>query len=323
MQDEGFERGLFSCLFIATASSTDKIMRDLDKKPGNLWRNILTLLCTLCIGIVIGQLTIQALLFPQLSQITSSQQAYKQFLLTSQAIMACSSFIIGPLLYWYNFEKKSLGHLFKGEQRYQVFIPIIFVMMIAAMTVNTFFIYLNMQLKFPSWLAGFEKWAQDKEAILEQLTHVMTTIHSLKDLLITTIVLAVLPAIGEEMVFRSILQKIFFKSTNNMHMAIIMSACIFSAIHLQLYGFLPRFLLGVLFGYLYWWTQNLVFPIAAHFFNNFSTLVFLFLGQQHYIQEKHESFSILAVLCCGLAVTVLMHKLYKATRYLHTQATNL
>jgi membrane protease YdiL (CAAX protease family) len=293
-----------------------------DKKSNSTMWHILMLLCTMCIGIVIGQITIQFLLTSRSAQLASSPEAYKQFLLTSQAIMGCSIFIVGPLLYWYQFEKKPLRHLFAGEQRYMAFIIHTFALMFVAMTVNTFFTSFNMQLKFPTWLAGFEKWAQEKEAALKQLTDLLTTFHSLKDFLIVTLVIGVIPAIGEEFVFRGILQKIFFRGTHNMHIAIVISALIFSAIHLQFYGFLPRFFLGVLFGYLYWWTQNLAFPIAAHFFNNFATLIVLFLHQRYPGKEEHESVSIIWVLFCALAVAVFIHELYKRTRYLHNNATN-
>jgi membrane protease YdiL (CAAX protease family) len=82
------------------------------------------------------------------------------------------------------------------------------------------------------------------------------------------VIIALLPAIGEEVVFRGVLQRQVQRVIFPTWLAILIAAAIFSAIHLQFEGFLSRWLLGVLLGWLYWQTGNLWVPAIAHFFNN-------------------------------------------------------
>jgi uncharacterized protein len=88
------------------------------------------------------------------------------------------------------------------------------------------------------------------------------------ELLANLLVIAVLPAVGEELVFRGIVQPQLERVTKNPWTAIIITAVIFSAIHMQFEGFFPRMLLGVVLGWLYWQSRNLWVPIIAHLFNN-------------------------------------------------------
>lgn len=81
-------------------------------------------------------------------------------------------------------------------------------------------------------------------------------------------IIALLPAIGEELVFRGVLQQQLLRRLKNPWTALIVSACIFSFIHFQFEGFLPRVMLGFILGWLYWKTRNFWVPVAAHFFNN-------------------------------------------------------
>jgi uncharacterized protein len=82
------------------------------------------------------------------------------------------------------------------------------------------------------------------------------------------LVIAVLPGIGEELVFRGVMQPQLERLTQNPWVSILLTALFFSAIHMQFEGFLPRFLLGMVLGWLYFATRNLWVPILAHLFNN-------------------------------------------------------
>lgn len=92
--------------------------------------------------------------------------------------------------------------------------------------------------------------------------------NSIGALLMNILVIGIVPGIGEELVFRGIIQKEFQSYLKNPYIAIIISSIIFSALHLQFEGFLPRFILGMVLGLLYYWTGNLWVNIAVHAFNN-------------------------------------------------------
>jgi len=102
--------------------------------------------------------------------------------------------------------------------------------------------------------------------------------------------IAIIPAIGEELFFRGVMQRIFSDWFKNMHVAIFFTAFLFAAIHMQFYGMLPRMMLGVLFGYLYYWTGSLWVPVFAHFLNNGAAVIVSYLSSRGFISSGYEDF---------------------------------
>jgi len=120
---------------------------------------------------------------------------------------------------------------------------------------------LNEQIDLPEWMRGMEDKAQ-------MLTKAFLQVNGFGGIVVNIIMIAILPALGEELIFRGILQKLFTEFTGRTIWGILISATLFSAMHLQFQGFIPRFALGVLFGYLFVWSGSLWLPIIAHFINN-------------------------------------------------------
>lgn len=116
-----------------------------------------------------------------------------------------------------------------------------------------------------SWL---ESQLKPSEELAEKLSHIFLSEASNVSLWVLVFSMAVVPAICEELVFRGILQPLFSRMTKNIHLGIWISAFIFSVIHMQFYGFLPRLLLGAVLGYLVIWSGSLWPAIFAHFVNN-------------------------------------------------------
>jgi membrane protease YdiL (CAAX protease family) len=93
------------------------------------------------------------------------------------------------------------------------------------------------------------------------------------DLFSNLLVIALLPAIGEELFFRGIVQKQFEELTQNRTAGIVLTALLFSALHMQFFGFIPRFVLGVFLGFLYQWSGTIWLPVTAHFINNAGAVI--------------------------------------------------
>lgn len=127
---------------------------------------------------------------------------------------------------------------------------------------------LNKQMVLPSFMAPVENWMKAQEALAEQLTNMLLAGNGMMNLLANLLVIAVMAGITEEFLFRGALQRIIGKWTSNHHIVIWTAAIIFSAFHMQFYGFLPRMLLGAYFGYLLYWSKNIWIPVFAHFVNN-------------------------------------------------------
>jgi membrane protease YdiL (CAAX protease family) len=151
---------------------------------------------------------------------------------------------------------------------------------------NSVIIDWNANLNFGG---GFWDWARDKEELAATFTKFITTFASPQEFLIGLFIIAILPAIGEEFAFRGWLQPTIQKVSGNPHVAIWVSAFLFSALHMQFFGFVPRMLLGGLFGYLMYWSNNLWIPIAAHFVNNGLSVLMIYLHQIGAVEIDVES----------------------------------
>ena len=139
----------------------------------------------------------------------------------------------------------------------------------------------NKGMELPSFLASMEEMMRQMEESAKEVTDQFLNTSSVGMMFVNLFVIALLPAVGEEMMFRGWLQRVLGKSVNY-HTAIWVSAFVFSAIHFQFYGFIPRMLIGAALGYLYYYTGSLWMPIIAHFVNNAAAVVTAFLSYNGY-----------------------------------------
>ena len=208
-------------------------------------------------------------------------------------IQACATFfglVAGPLLYWSAIEKRKAADFVRHKAAVTPLTLVLTAMAVVFfMMPNSVLIEWNAHIEFPDSLKNLETWARQREDYAEELTRFLTTFASPGEFLFGFFVIAVLPAIGEELVFRGMLQPQMQRATKNIHVAIWISAFLFSSLHMQFFGFFPRLLLGALFGYLYYWSGNLIVPMAAHFFNNGFSVVMLYLHQLGKIDIDVES----------------------------------
>jgi membrane protease YdiL (CAAX protease family) len=147
---------------------------------------------------------------------------------------------------------------------------------------------INGKMSFPDTFSGIETWMRNMEDTAGIMVEQFMKVTSLSGLLFNVFMIAVLPAIGEELMFRGVVQRIFTTWTKNHHWGIWISAFLFSAMHLQFYGFLPRMALGALFGYMLVWTGSMWIPMLAHFVNNLMGVLGYFLMNKQVISKDVE-----------------------------------
>ncbi len=140
---------------------------------------------------------------------------------------------------------------------------------------------LNSAMHFPDWLSGMENWMTEKENDADNVFNFLAASKTFSAMIFNLLLIAVLPAIGEEIIFRGVFQNIFQRLLRNDHLGILVTATLFSAIHLQFFGFIPRLILGLALGYLYYYSGNLWMPVIAHFVNN-ALAVPYFLGGEKF-----------------------------------------
>jgi uncharacterized protein len=149
---------------------------------------------------------------------------------------------------------------------------------------------INGQMKLPEAFSGIENWMRNMEDTAGTMVEQFMKVTSFSGFLFNVFMIAVLPALGEELMFRGVIQRIFSTWTKNHHWGIWISAFLFSAMHLQFYGFLPRMALGAMFGYLLVWTGSMWVPILAHFVNNLMGVIGYFLINKNVISKDVEEF---------------------------------
>jgi membrane protease YdiL (CAAX protease family) len=163
------------------------------------------------------------------------------------------------------------------------------VITLGAIFFNALLVYWNAQLSLPDSMADIENWMRTMETQLMEMTKFLTNFQSIPELMTGILVIGVFAGVGEELFFRGIMQPKMKLYTNSAHWGIWLTAIIFSAIHFQFYGFLPRVFLGALFGYLYHYSGSLLYPILAHIFNNSLTVLVIYLDNQGVVDFDLES----------------------------------
>jgi membrane protease YdiL (CAAX protease family) len=127
---------------------------------------------------------------------------------------------------------------------------------------------INSAMHLPGWLSGVEHWMIEKEEKADNLIDLLVASNIFWVMILNLLTIALIPAIAEEMIFRGVFQKIFYNLFKSGHMAIWFTSFLFSTIHFQFFGFIPRFILGLVFGYLFFWSGTLWLPVISHFVNN-------------------------------------------------------
>ncbi|TGE26532.1 CPBP family intramembrane glutamic endopeptidase [Hymenobacter metallicola] len=155
-------------------------------------------------------------------------------------------------------------------------------LIILSLPLMSAFIQWNADMHLPGFFGGFERWARAKEEELKGVTAFLTRLNSPVRLAVALLVIGVVPAISEELFFRGVIQRNLVDLFKSRHAGVFLAAAIFSAIHMQFLGFIPRFVLGLILGYLYEWSGNILVPMAAHFTQNAFQLLLIYVQQQQW-----------------------------------------
>ncbi|MEC7754601.1 MULTISPECIES: CPBP family intramembrane glutamic endopeptidase [unclassified Roseivirga] len=199
--------------------------------------------------------------------------------LSTQILYTLVFTFLVPWFYIKIFAEKKLSTLSNETKVRPIAVVVVVLATLTFMVVNSYFIEWNQNIKFPEFMSGFEKWARETEDQLAKATEKFTTFNNFGEFLFGFIAIALLPGIGEELLFRGLLQNSLQRLSKNKHLAIWLSALLFSAIHLQFYGLVPRMLLGALFGYFYVWSGNIWYPIIGHIANNGIQVILVYTAQ--------------------------------------------
>lgn len=234
----------------------------------------------------------------------------KSLLLLTQFLSSLGGFILAPLLFIYHHEKRNIFLDFHSRDLDLKGAILVLCITFAFIVADSVIIEWNMGWTFPE---PFHSWAKLREDTAAELTEYLTTMNSLPYFLVVFVTVGLLPAVGEELLFRGLIQKYLQAMTKNPHVAIWITAVLFSAFHIQFFGFVPRMLLGALFGYLFYYSGNLIYAMIGHFANNGLTVLMLYLFQSGVVDYDIENTESIPLHTAGIfaIIGIVLFILYK------------
>lgn len=228
---------------------------------------LLTLLLFMLVGAILSTLVgsgIQWLTYGLHGDITGHPGSMRLLQLTS----ALGTFLLPSLCTAWTCSERPEEYLSIRKVSDARLWPLVFASVILLSPTMSLLSLLNEQMQLPAFMAPAEEWMRAQEELMKQLTEILIGNGDASTLVANLIVVAVAAGVTEEFLFRGTLQRIIGRWTDNPHVIIWSAAILFSAFHLQFYGFLPRMVLGAYFGYLLFWSRSIWIPVFAHFANN-------------------------------------------------------
>ena len=164
-----------------------------------------------------------------------------------------------------------------------------FIILVVSLPFISLTTQLNQLLALPQWMNGVELWMRNMENSAQKTTDFLLSGNTIFDYISNILFIGVVAAVAEEFFFRGALQQLLVKFFKNKHAGVWATAALFSVLHLQFYGFIPRLILGALLGYLFVWSRNLWVPIAVHFLNNALVITLNFFFKDNSVYQSLEN----------------------------------
>ena len=207
----------------------------------------------------------------------------------SQTLTTIGTFLVPALLFAYCQNRQWFDYNAANRRPKQSMVNMVLILSITLLPVVGVLASFN-EFIMPQEGAVAE-FMRDMEEAANHILELVTTQRSSWDLIANLLVFAVLAGVCEEFFFQGSLQPLLMNWTKNPHVGILLTALIFSALHFQFYGFIPRFLLGVYLGYLFYWSRSLWLPILAHVLHNALTILVDYTLQGRGIDTNNMQFT--------------------------------
>lgn len=183
-----------------------------------------------------------------------------------QILGAVGTFIIPAFLFSYLYVGDIFSYYQFRNKLGAVPLLLTLLMIVAVVPFINYLAELNLKMEFP--VKSVERILRTLENEGEVIMQAFMATRTMGGFMVNLFMIGILASVGEELIFRGLLQRLLFDMVKNVHVAIIITAILFSAFHFQFFSFLPRLILGLILGYLMFWGRSIWFPILAHFVNN-------------------------------------------------------
>lgn len=228
-------------------------------------------------------------------------------------------FIIPSLVFAFLSQSNTKEYLKIDESYNLTFLLLGVCLIVVIQPLINFIGYYNQQIVLPESMSAIQAWMKENELAAEKTTGLLFLDKSMAGLILNLLIIAVVAGLGEELFFRGCLQQIIQKIVKNQHFAVWIAAIVFSAMHFQFYGFIPRVLLGAVLGYMFVWSGTIWVPVVVHTVNNVIgvVLAFLYYGTPQYEDlsvyslEKNMWITILSLIFTVILIIFMYKKRYK------------
>ncbi|HLO59104.1 MAG TPA: CPBP family intramembrane glutamic endopeptidase [Bacteroidales bacterium] len=200
--------------------------------------------------------------------ISNPQQSTIGVMKYFQIFQSVFLFVVPAIIAGWLFDIRAFNYIRANRKASVVTLLLVFVTVSVAIPFLNRIAALNMQMDLPESMDWAEKFMKSMEEKASELTELFLISNSTMVLAVNFLMIAIIPAIGEEFLFRGVIQRLLSEWTRNAHWGVFLTAFLFSFIHFQFYGFVPRFLLGMFFGYLLVWSGSIWVPVMGHLVNN-------------------------------------------------------
>ena len=236
-----------------------------------LGTRLLLLLCIMGFGLMVASVATRLLIMQSMLAMLTIQDIFAFIL---PAVVAMALFYLRPLHVMGLDRMPSLKAL-----------AVVVVFYLVSLPAMNWLVDFNGSMVLPSWMSGVEEAMRQAEDMAADATKQILDINTIPQLLFCLFVVGLMAGLSEEMLFRGAMQRTMQDSRMGVHTAIWVTAIVFSAFHMQFFGFLPRMMLGAWLGYLFVWTRSLWVPVIAHTLNNSTVVVMSYLAGKGVVPE--------------------------------------
>lgn len=195
-----------------------------------------------------------------------------------QILGSVGTFVVPALLFSYLFAGDIFSYYNFRNPTSTVSMLLVVLMMISIIPFINYMAEINLKMEIP--FRALDQMLRSLEGTAEEMMVAFTGTKSIWGLLVNLLMIGVIAAVGEELIFRGVLQRLMIQMVKNSHLAIVITALLFSAFHFQFFSFLPRFVLGLLLGYLMFYGRSIWYPILAHFVNNAMGVIYYYFNSR-------------------------------------------
>ncbi len=284
-------------------------------KKTTKFERLFILLALIIIGLILGTVIGFAYVF-----ITKSNPQDLNALRFMQISSQLFTFVFPPIAYAFLVKEKPVNALGLKNSKILWFL-IGTAMIFAIMPLNSIFAEWNAGLTLPESLSALEQMMKQMQESATAMIEKFVSVDTIGGLILNLFMIAGLAAIGEELLFRSIIQTSLIKICKNAHVGILIASAIFSFIHLEFYGFVPRLILGMLLGYMFYFSGSIWVPMLMHFLNNGTVVLIYFLNNKGITNIDVDTFGQTSIPILIVSIVVMIALFLFSIKYSHKERT--